>query len=268
MEQLVGGHTAKAVAQKVGVDSSQISRWRSGRSVPTVENVVRLAEVYEGNVAEAMVAAGYIDTDTYAEFPADLGTGAGTSTSKLERDPFASISVPKLLKYIAHVVVQNGRIKAAGADIDREIALAAIEIDSLSSGMLLSVLAGSERPVPDHLVTSVEALTQYIYGPGEMVDILSLFSRMLQDEPGAHEEAMRLLSDNHTTPEDHTEGDGDDLEAAAQPATPSEVHENEEAQRQPGAVKTEVEHEPRKSRWKLPTPIKDLEIDPDAGGLA
>ncbi|MDB2222338.1 helix-turn-helix domain-containing protein [Mycobacteroides abscessus] len=228
MDQLVGVHTAKAVAQKVGVDSSQISRWRNGRSIPSVENVIRLAEAYKGNVAEAMVAAGYIDAGTYAEFPSDLDAEDGPA-SKLERDPFASISVPKLLKYIAHVVVQCGRIKAAAPNIDREISLAAIEIDSLSSGMLLSVLAGSERPVPDHLVASVEALTQYIYGPGEMVDILGLFSRMLQDEPGAHDEAMRLLADKHTTHQDRTDkGVSDDLEAASQPSASPEGDEIEE----------------------------------------
>lgn len=227
MDQLVGVHTAKAVAQKVGVDSSQISRWRNGRSIPSVENVIRLAEAYKGNVAEAMVAAGYIDTETYAEFPVDLEAEDGP-VSSLERDPFASISVPKLLKYIAHVVVQSGRIKAATPNIDREISLAAIEIDSLSSGMLLSVLAGSERPVPDHLVASVDALTQYIYGPGEMVDILGIFSRMLQDEPGAHDEAMRLLANKHTTQDRTDEGVANDLETTPQPATPPEGHQDEE----------------------------------------
>lgn len=59
-----------------------------------------------------------------------------------------------------------------------------------------------------------------------------------------------------------------DLEAASQPSASPEVNENEEAQRQPGVVKTEVESETKKSRWKLPTRLRDLEIDPDAPGLA
>lgn len=258
MERLVGDHTAKAVAQKVGVDSSQISRWRNGKSIPGVENVVRLAEVYKGDVAEAMIAAGYIDPDTYAEFPTSAELG-----SSLERDPFTSVSTPKLLKYIANVVVQNARIKAAIPDIDREIALAAVEIDGLSSGMLLSVLAGTERPVPDHLVASVEALTQYIYGPGEMVDALGLFGRMLQDEPGAHEEAMRLIGDKHSSTNEK-EGVSDGMETAAQSNASPEGREDEEARRQPGAVKTEAP--PKKSK-RMPR-VTELEPDPDAGPLA
>lgn len=57
-ERLTRGVPPKIVASRVGVDSSQISRWKNGQA-PTAENAIRLAVAFDGNPAEALIAAGH-----------------------------------------------------------------------------------------------------------------------------------------------------------------------------------------------------------------
>lgn len=61
MKRLTRGDTPKSIAAKIGVDPSQVSRWRSGKSEPSAENASRLAEAYGGDRFEALAAAGHVD---------------------------------------------------------------------------------------------------------------------------------------------------------------------------------------------------------------
>lgn len=60
MERLTKGDQPKVIAGKIGVDPSQVSRWRTGKSEPSAENATRLARAYNGNRLEALAAAGHV----------------------------------------------------------------------------------------------------------------------------------------------------------------------------------------------------------------
>lgn len=45
------------VAEQIGVSRQAVSKWETGQSEPTAENLVRLAEVFETSLAE-LVGAG------------------------------------------------------------------------------------------------------------------------------------------------------------------------------------------------------------------
>lgn len=72
MERLTKGDAPKAIAAKIGVDPSQVSRWRSGKSEPSAENASRLAEAYGGDRFEALAAAGRVEPQTTADILQEL----------------------------------------------------------------------------------------------------------------------------------------------------------------------------------------------------
>jgi transcriptional regulator with XRE-family HTH domain len=60
----VTGNTAqKDIAAATGIDQSSISRWQRGTNKPRAEAVVALARAYGRSPVEALVAAGYLDSD-------------------------------------------------------------------------------------------------------------------------------------------------------------------------------------------------------------
>lgn len=62
------GAAQKDIAAAAGVDSSTVSRWKSGLA-PKPENVVAFARAYERPVLEAFVAAGFLTPDEAEERP-------------------------------------------------------------------------------------------------------------------------------------------------------------------------------------------------------
>lgn len=90
MERLTKGDAPKVIAAKIGVDPSQVSRWRSGKSEPSAENASRLAEAYGGDRFEALAAAGHVE-------PAPLSEDAGAFLSKL-RHPYQASLVAEAIE--------------------------------------------------------------------------------------------------------------------------------------------------------------------------
>lgn len=68
MTNLVGGDQSKDIAAKIKVDTSQVSRWRTGKSTPSAESAIRFAVEYGGDPREALIAAGRLDA-TQSEVP-------------------------------------------------------------------------------------------------------------------------------------------------------------------------------------------------------
>lgn len=55
------GSTPKEIATATGVSQSIVSRWLSGTTHPSAENVVGFARAFNGRPVEALMAAGYLD---------------------------------------------------------------------------------------------------------------------------------------------------------------------------------------------------------------
>jgi transcriptional regulator with XRE-family HTH domain len=106
MNRLARGVTAKAIAARVGVDSSQVSRWRSGQ-LPTAENAIRFAEEFNGDPVEALIAAGHAGEATAlkprSERPASRPGSAG-----------AAINEPPVMNFWANnpAYVELGELRA------------------------------------------------------------------------------------------------------------------------------------------------------------
>lgn len=229
MNGLVGDEQAKVIAARIGVDASQVSRWKNGRSLPTPENAVRLAEEYDGDPVEALLAAGHVDAGTYSEMAGALGLSDNQNIA-IPSDPVTTVSAIKLLTYIANVVSQGAFVKSLES-ADRGLMERVIDLDYLSTNLLMAALAGAERPVPDNMVQTIEALTRYIHGRDPIVDAMGIFARLLNDEPGAAEEAMRLMNGNRT------EETGDDVEVETEPVAPAETGQTQEVKEESDGTK-------------------------------
>ncbi len=57
------GMSQKEIAAAAGIDSSGVSRWRSGENMPRAENVIAFAQSIGREPVEALVAAGYLTPD-------------------------------------------------------------------------------------------------------------------------------------------------------------------------------------------------------------
>jgi transcriptional regulator with XRE-family HTH domain len=66
--------SVKEIAEGAGVDPSQVSRWKNGRSAPRAENVIRFARTYGADPLEALVAGGFL---TPAEAGASITVRSG-----------------------------------------------------------------------------------------------------------------------------------------------------------------------------------------------
>lgn len=53
----------RILADKLGVDDSAVSRWRNGRSVPSLETLMKLATVLNEDPIRLAVTAGLMDPD-------------------------------------------------------------------------------------------------------------------------------------------------------------------------------------------------------------
>lgn len=57
------GATPKDISERTGVSQSLVSRWLSGKVHPSAENVVAFARAFNGRPVEALMAAGYLNSD-------------------------------------------------------------------------------------------------------------------------------------------------------------------------------------------------------------
>lgn len=53
----------KDMAQTTGIEQSNFSRWKKGKSTPLADHVVTFARAYRQSPVEALIAAGYLKTD-------------------------------------------------------------------------------------------------------------------------------------------------------------------------------------------------------------
>lgn len=90
VNRITGGVQNREIAAAIGVDSSSISRWRTGEQ-PRVKNVIAFARAFNRPAVEALIAAGYLNiSDAYSHVElraaADL-TGASDEelTAELQR---------------------------------------------------------------------------------------------------------------------------------------------------------------------------------------
>jgi transcriptional regulator with XRE-family HTH domain len=60
---VTGDAAQKDIAAATGIDQSSISRWQRGTNKPRAEAVVALARAYGRSPVEALVAAGYLNSD-------------------------------------------------------------------------------------------------------------------------------------------------------------------------------------------------------------
>lgn len=78
---VTGGATQKDIAAATGIDQSSISRWQRGTNTPRAEAVVTLARTYRRSPVEALVAAGYLNSDEVGVVELTTLTGDLTSVS-------------------------------------------------------------------------------------------------------------------------------------------------------------------------------------------
>jgi transcriptional regulator with XRE-family HTH domain len=63
VQTVTGKAAQKDIAAATSIDQSSISRWQRGTSNPRAEAVIALARAYGRSPVEALVAAGYLDSD-------------------------------------------------------------------------------------------------------------------------------------------------------------------------------------------------------------
>ncbi|MCF3939961.1 helix-turn-helix domain-containing protein [Gordonia tangerina] len=77
--RITDGASGVAISRAAQVDAGNISRWKSGKTRPSAEAVVKIARVWKRPPVEALVAAGYLTaneaggTVEIAQSIADLG---------------------------------------------------------------------------------------------------------------------------------------------------------------------------------------------------
>ncbi|MDP9166236.1 MAG: helix-turn-helix domain-containing protein [Actinomycetota bacterium] len=78
---VTGNATQKDIAATTGLDQSSISRWQNGSHTPRAEAVVCLARAYGRSPVEALVAAGYLNSDELGVVELTTITGDLTGAS-------------------------------------------------------------------------------------------------------------------------------------------------------------------------------------------
>jgi|SRR5689334_1232476 len=95
---VTGSSAQKEIAEATGIDQSSISRWQRGTTTPRAEAVVAFARAYGRSPVEALVAAGYLESD-------ELGVVELTTiTGDLSR-----VSVDSLLSELRRRVLAGGQ---------------------------------------------------------------------------------------------------------------------------------------------------------------
>ncbi|WP_433658087.1 helix-turn-helix domain-containing protein [Nocardia sp. CA-128927] len=101
VERIAPGRNLKEIAEVADLDPSQISRWKTGQSTPRAENVIRFARALGASPVEALVAAGYLETEEAA------------STVTVRTD-VRDLSVEELVEGLSH---RMDRIRRTNFDI-------------------------------------------------------------------------------------------------------------------------------------------------------
>lgn len=78
VRDVIGDTTAKDVADHVGIDKSNVTRWKQG-SKPAVEFVLKFARAYGVNVLNALVEAGFITNEEAGTLEVQIGKTAAIS---------------------------------------------------------------------------------------------------------------------------------------------------------------------------------------------
>ena len=81
VQTVTGGAAQKNVAAATGIDQSSISRWQRGSNTPRAEAVVALARSFGRSPVEALVAAGYLESDELGVVELTTLTGDLTAVS-------------------------------------------------------------------------------------------------------------------------------------------------------------------------------------------
>lgn len=75
MRRVTAGATQVQIAEQTGIEQTSISRWLLGKDRPRAELVIQFARAYNRSPVEALIAAGYLNTDEIGgviELEADL----------------------------------------------------------------------------------------------------------------------------------------------------------------------------------------------------
>ena len=95
----VSGNAAqREIAEATGIDQSSISRWQRGTTTPRAEAVVAFARAYGRSPVEALVAAGYLESD-------ELGVVELTTLT----GDLSAVSVDSLLSELRRRVLAGGQ---------------------------------------------------------------------------------------------------------------------------------------------------------------
>lgn len=70
------GTSNRDLASMVGVHDSVVSRWRSGRTKPTMENLDKIASALDVDVVRLAATAGYMDSHHIDPLPVPVPTAA------------------------------------------------------------------------------------------------------------------------------------------------------------------------------------------------
>lgn len=239
VQRLAGGLTSKEIAARVGVDSSQVSRWKSGQ-VPTAENALRFAEEFQGDPFEALVAAGhgrYVPDGYQLPINSERAPKHGVETLEdtwADRDH--RISPSKLQQLQAETVAFIGtRAEVA----DQLIVIAGNLADSLghlergNTGTAWVVLMNSsERLVRLAAALTAQAYMADPYGDTNEGPTLSEFRKKLDDVTALlrrlEELAVTRSRATGAASEDHTKEDGNAVETPPQSDASGETGEAEE----------------------------------------
>ncbi|SPX87633.1 hypothetical protein [Mycobacteroides abscessus] len=188
---------------------------------------------------------------------------AGREDAAIELEGLLLAGSVKSLIPAAHSAPERDETRAAQALVDAaetllDVMLRLVRNDPARAEHVRAAIAEHEqlKRALGPLLDTVAGMRQYSVQVSEIVR-----RHLLQIPEPTREELAQFTITKEGTHAVH-------IDSTTQPTTSSEVHENEEAVRQPGAVKTEVEPESKQSRWRLPTRLRDLEVDPDAPGLA
>ena len=63
MRRVTAGATQVQIAEQTGIEQTSISRWLLGKNRPRAELVIQFARAYNRSPVEALIAAGYLNTD-------------------------------------------------------------------------------------------------------------------------------------------------------------------------------------------------------------
>ncbi|MDT0223510.1 helix-turn-helix transcriptional regulator [Gordonia sp. AC31] len=66
-KRIAGTETGRIIAEAAEVSEPQVSRWKSGKNRPDADALVRFARAYNRPPVEALIAAGYLDSQEVGE---------------------------------------------------------------------------------------------------------------------------------------------------------------------------------------------------------